>query len=112
MKFRAPLAFTALLFASSAAHADDITISPRAWLIVDALSGGDLSGTGASAGETSSFNSKPFVVPMLGASIEVPTPDGSVRVKVPPHSQSGRQLRVKGKGVPPLRGGTSTQTQD
>lgn len=69
MKFRAPLAFTALLFAPSAAHADDITISPRAWLIVDALSGGDLSGTGASAGETSSFNSKPFVVPMLGASI-------------------------------------------
>lgn len=42
---------------------------------------------------------------MLGASIEVPTPDGSVRVKVPALSQAGRQLRVKGRGVPPLRGG-------
>jgi molecular chaperone DnaJ len=42
---------------------------------------------------------------MLGASIEVPTPDGPVRVKVPPLSQAGRQLRVKGRGVPPLRGG-------
>lgn len=42
---------------------------------------------------------------MLGAGIEVPTPDGSVRVKVPPGSQAGRQLRVKGKGVPALRGG-------
>ena len=42
---------------------------------------------------------------MLGATIEVPTPDGPVRVKVPARSQSGRQLRVKGKGVPALRGG-------
>jgi molecular chaperone DnaJ len=42
---------------------------------------------------------------MQGASIEVPTPDGPVRVKVPPRSQSGRQLRVKGRGVPALRGG-------
>lgn len=42
---------------------------------------------------------------MLGASVEVPTPDGMVRVKVPRRSQSGRQLRVKEKGVPHLRGG-------
>jgi molecular chaperone DnaJ len=42
---------------------------------------------------------------MLGATIEVPTPDGPVRMKVPPLSQAGRQLRVKGKGVPQLRGG-------
>lgn len=42
---------------------------------------------------------------VLGAGIEVPTPDGPVRVKVPPHSQAGRQLRVKGRGVPHLRGG-------
>jgi DnaJ-class molecular chaperone len=41
---------------------------------------------------------------LAGASIEVPTPDGPVRVKVPPRSQSGRQLRVKGRGVPHLRG--------
>ncbi len=42
---------------------------------------------------------------VLGASIEVPTPDGPVRVKVPARSQAGRQLRVKGRGVPQLRGG-------
>jgi len=41
----------------------------------------------------------------LGASITVPTPDGAVRVKVPAGSQSGRQLRLKGHGVPHLKGG-------
>jgi molecular chaperone DnaJ len=48
----------------------------------------------------------PLTVPeaVLGASIEVPTPDGEVRVRVPPGSQTGRQLRVKGHGVPHLRG--------
>ncbi|MDX2169798.1 MAG: molecular chaperone DnaJ [Deltaproteobacteria bacterium] len=42
---------------------------------------------------------------VVGASVEVPTPDGAVRVKIPAHSQSGRQLRVKERGVPHLRGG-------
>ena len=41
---------------------------------------------------------------LAGASIEVPTPDAPVRVKVPPRSQAGRQLRVRGHGVPHLRG--------
>jgi molecular chaperone DnaJ len=41
---------------------------------------------------------------MLGASIEVPTLDGAVRVRVPPMSQAGRQLRVRGRGAPHLRG--------
>src|SRR5262245_2138998 len=41
---------------------------------------------------------------MLGGSIEVPTVDGQVRVKVPPGSQTGRQLRVRGRGAPHLRG--------
>jgi DnaJ-class molecular chaperone len=35
-----------------------------------------------------------------GAAIEVPTPSGSVKVKIPPAAQSGQRLRVKGKGVP------------
>jgi molecular chaperone DnaJ len=39
-----------------------------------------------------------------GASIEVPTLDGAVRVRVPPKSQAGRQLRVRGRGAPHLRG--------
>ena len=41
---------------------------------------------------------------VLGASIEVPTLDGAVRVRVPPKSQAGRQLRVRGRGAPHLRG--------
>jgi len=41
---------------------------------------------------------------LLGASIEVPTADGTVRVHVPAHSQAGRQLRVRGRGAPHLRG--------
>jgi DnaJ-class molecular chaperone len=41
---------------------------------------------------------------VLGASIEVPTPDGSVTMKVPPQSASGRVLRVRGKGAPKLGG--------
>ena len=37
----------------------------------------------------------------LGASIQVPTPDGKkVDMKVPPNSQQGRKLRLKGKGLP------------
>jgi len=41
---------------------------------------------------------------MLGASIEVPTLDAPVRVRIPPRSQAGRQLRVRGKGAPHLKG--------
>ena len=37
-----------------------------------------------------------------GATIEVPTPLGSVKVKIPAGAQSGQQLRLKGKGVPPF----------
>ncbi len=36
---------------------------------------------------------------VLGATIEVPTPSGPVKVKVPPGAQSGQRLRIKGKGV-------------
>jgi curved DNA-binding protein len=36
----------------------------------------------------------------LGASISVPTPSGTVEVTVPPGSQSGRKLRLKGRGIP------------
>ena len=42
----------------------------------------------------------------LGGDIEVPTVDGGrSRVKVPGGSQSGRQMRLRGKGMPALRGG-------
>lgn len=42
----------------------------------------------------------------LGGEVEVPTIDGGrSRVKVPAGSQSGRQMRLRGKGMPPLRHG-------
>jgi molecular chaperone DnaJ len=41
---------------------------------------------------------------VLGDEIEVPTVDGSARIKVPAGTQSGRVIRVREKGVPHLRG--------
>ncbi|MGH1463991.1 MAG: molecular chaperone DnaJ [Cognatishimia sp.] len=42
----------------------------------------------------------------LGGDIEVPTLDGGrSRVKIPSGSQSGRQMRLRSKGMPALRGG-------
>lgn len=42
----------------------------------------------------------------LGGEIEVPTIDGGrSRVKIPAGSQSGRQMRLRNKGMPHLRGG-------
>ncbi len=42
----------------------------------------------------------------LGGEIEVPTIDGGrSRVKIPEGSQSGRQMRLRSKGMPALRGG-------
>ncbi len=35
----------------------------------------------------------------LGATVEVPTPDGRVTVRIPPGTSSGRQLRVRGRGL-------------
>jgi molecular chaperone DnaJ len=39
----------------------------------------------------------------LGAEVEVPTVDGPAELKIPAGTQSGRMLRLKGKGVPFLR---------
>jgi curved DNA-binding protein len=36
----------------------------------------------------------------LGATVKAPTPTGLVEVKIPPGSQSGRKLRLKGRGIP------------
>ncbi len=48
----------------------------------------------------------PITVPeaIFGGDVRVPTFGGDVTVKVPPGSQSGRKLRVKGRGVPALKG--------
>jgi curved DNA-binding protein len=36
----------------------------------------------------------------LGASVAAPTPEGSVQLTIPPNSVAGRQLRMKGRGIP------------
>ncbi len=49
----------------------------------------------------------PMVSATLGGTIEVPTIDGTrARVSIPAGTQTGRQFRLKGKGMPALRGGS------
>ncbi|AFM25148.1 molecular chaperone DnaJ [Desulfomonile tiedjei] len=38
-----------------------------------------------------------------GAQVTVPTPTGTVDLKIPPGTKSGQRLRLKGKGVPNLK---------
>ncbi|MBM7365484.1 molecular chaperone DnaJ [Gordonia hydrophobica] len=43
---------------------------------------------------------------VLGATVSVPTLDGSVGVKIPAGTSDGRTLRLKGRGVPKRSGGS------
>ena len=44
----------------------------------------------------------------LGTSIEIPTIDGGkAKIKIPSGTQSGKQFRLKGKGMPHMRGNSS-----
>jgi len=45
-----------------------------------------------------------FTVAALGGTIQVPTLQGEVALKVPAETQSGRVFRLRGKGVRPVRG--------
>jgi hypothetical protein len=42
----------------------------------------------------------------LGAVVTVELPGGSVRLRIPEGAQSGRQLRVRGKGIPAAQTGS------
>jgi molecular chaperone DnaJ len=44
-----------------------------------------------------------FAAAALGSSVEVPTLDGQVVLKIPPETQSGRVFRLRGKGVRSVR---------
>ncbi len=46
-----------------------------------------------------------FTTAALGGSVDVPTLDGNVSLKIPDETQSGRVFRLKEKGVKPVRGG-------
>ena len=43
----------------------------------------------------------------LGGEIEVPTLDGKIRLKIPAETQTGKLFRMRGKGVKPVRGGST-----
>jgi molecular chaperone DnaJ len=47
-----------------------------------------------------------FATAALGGTVEVPTLDGEVTIKVPAETQSGRVFRLRDKGVKPVRGGS------
>ena len=44
-----------------------------------------------------------FIDAALGASIEVPTINSKARIKIEPGTQSGKMLRLKGKGLPSVQ---------
>ena len=47
-----------------------------------------------------------FATAVLGGSVNVPTLEGEVSLKIPAETQSGRVFRLRGKGVKPVRGGS------
>ena len=44
-----------------------------------------------------------FATAALGGDVEVPTLDGKVKLSIPSETQTGRRMRVKGKGIKSLR---------
>ncbi len=48
-----------------------------------------------------------FVKAALGGELEVPTLEGKVMLKIPAGTQGGKLFRIRGKGVKPVRGGST-----
>ena len=51
-----------------------------------------------------------FTVATLGGELDVPTLSGRVQLKVPPETQSGKAFRLRGMGMPSVRGGSKGDT--
>ena len=45
-----------------------------------------------------------FSTAALGGEVEIPTLDGQAKVKIPPETQTGQVLRLRGKGIKAVRG--------
>jgi molecular chaperone DnaJ len=46
-----------------------------------------------------------FTLAALGGQLDVPTLTGKAQLKIPPGTAGGTQFRLRGKGMPTLRGG-------
>ena len=49
----------------------------------------------------------PLYTAILGGEVVVPTPTGRVALTIPPSTQPGRVFRLRGQGMPRLKGGTN-----
>ena len=47
------------------------------------------------------------VLAALGGTVSVPTPEGEAQLKIPAGTPNGKVFRLRGKGVPSLRGGSA-----
>ena len=45
-----------------------------------------------------------FATATLGGEVEVPTLDGKTKIKIEPGTQPGKQIRLRGKGMPAIKG--------